>query len=55
MNWSGAQKGEGFEFHLVALAIAAFLVIKGAGAFSLDRALTVTGSSGTAKARVSYS
>src|SRR5271154_7156478 len=42
MNWTGVQKGEGFEFHLVALAIAAFLVIKGAGAFSLDRALTVT-------------
>ena len=29
MNWTGAQKGEGFEFHLLVLAIAAFLMIKG--------------------------
>jgi hypothetical protein len=37
MNWSGAQKGEGFEYHLLALAVTAFLMIRGAGAFSLDR------------------
>lgn len=41
MNWTGAQKGEGFEYHLLVLAMVAFLIIKGAGAFSLDRALTV--------------
>jgi putative oxidoreductase len=41
MNWTGAQKGEGFEFHLLVLAIAAFLMIRGAGAFSVDRALSV--------------
>ena len=40
MNWSGAQKGEGFEFHLLVLAIATFLIIKGAGAASVDRALS---------------
>ena len=40
MNWSGTQKGEGYEYHLLALAIAAYLVIRGAGAFSVDRALT---------------
>ncbi len=40
MNWSGAQKGEGFEYHLLVLAITAFLIIKGAGAASLDRLLT---------------
>jgi len=38
-NWSGTQKGEGIEFHLLALAILAFLMIRGAGAFSLDRKL----------------
>ena len=38
MNWSGAQKGEGFEYHLLALSIALFLMIKGAGAASIDRA-----------------
>ena len=39
MNWTGAQKGEGFEFHLVTLAITAFLMIRGAGAFSVDRTI----------------
>jgi putative oxidoreductase len=39
MNWTGAQKGEGFEYHLLTLAITAFLMIRGAGAFSLDRAI----------------
>jgi len=39
MNWSGAQKGEGFEFHLLVLAITAFLIIRGAGALSVDHAL----------------
>ena len=40
MNWNGTQKGEGFEFHLLVLAIAAFLMIRGAGAFSVDHALS---------------
>src|SRR6266403_4994090 len=39
MNWTGAQKGEGFEFHLLVLAITAFLMIRGAGAFSVDRTI----------------
>jgi len=39
MNWFGAQKGEGVEYHLLALAIALALVIRGAGAFSVDRLL----------------
>ncbi len=36
MNWTGAQGGEGFEFHLLVIAIAVALVIQGAGALSLD-------------------
>ena len=40
MNWMGNQKGEGYEFHLLALAIAATLLLRGAGAFSIDRALS---------------
>jgi len=40
MNWMGTQKGEGFEFHLLALAMAAALLLRGAGAFSLDRTLS---------------
>ena len=42
MNWTGAQKGEGFEYHLLVLAITAFLMIRGAGAFSIDRAITTS-------------
>jgi putative oxidoreductase len=30
-NWSGTQKGEGIEYHLLVLAMCAFLAIKGAG------------------------
>jgi putative oxidoreductase len=40
MNWTGTQKGEGFEFHLLVLAATAFLMIRGAGAASLDRLLS---------------
>jgi len=35
-NWTGAQKGEGFEFHLLALAIVIAIITQGAGALSLD-------------------
>jgi putative oxidoreductase len=40
MNWFGTQKGEGYEFHLLALALLIAIVVKGAGAFSLDRVVT---------------
>jgi putative oxidoreductase len=33
MNWSGAQKGEGFEFHILAIVIALVIVVKGSGEF----------------------
>ncbi|TGK23354.1 DoxX family protein [Leptospira stimsonii] len=36
INWFGAQKGEGYEFHLLAIGAALALVFTGAGAFSLD-------------------
>ena len=39
MNWSGTQKGEGFEYHLLAIALAIVLLIKGSGAFSVDEAI----------------
>ena len=42
MNWTGTQKGEGFEFHLLVLAIVVFLMIRGAGAFSVDRLLSTS-------------
>jgi putative oxidoreductase len=37
MNWRGKQAGEGFEFHLLAIAIALALMIKGGGRWSMDR------------------
>jgi putative oxidoreductase len=40
MNWFGNQKGEGYEYHLLALALAIPLMIRGGGAFSIDGALT---------------
>jgi putative oxidoreductase len=40
MNWTGRQKGEGFEFHLLVLAMAAAIMIMGSGAWSADRALS---------------
>ncbi|HEX3438331.1 MAG TPA: DoxX family protein [Pseudacidobacterium sp.] len=37
MNWSGMQKGEGYEFHLLALALCFLIMVKGSGALSVDR------------------
>jgi len=38
-NWTGAQKGEGFEFHLLALAMVVAIIVQGGGALSLDRVI----------------
>ena len=40
MNWSGQQAGEGFEYHILALALAGVIMWRGSGAASIDRALT---------------
>src|SRR4030088_2205143 len=39
-NWYGVKKGEGYEYHLLAIAIALVLMAKGSGALSPDRALS---------------
>jgi putative oxidoreductase len=39
MNWFGNQKGEGFEFHILAIAMGIALMIRGGGALSVDGAL----------------
>ncbi len=36
MNWFGAQSGEGYEYHLLAIALALVVMIKGSGAASVD-------------------
>jgi putative oxidoreductase len=39
-NWSGQQKGEGIEYHLLAIAITIAIMIAGSGALSVDAALS---------------
>lgn len=36
MNWQGTKSGEGFEYHLLALAIVVSLLITGGGRWSID-------------------
>lgn len=40
VDWGDQQGGEGYEYHLLALALAIPLVVRGGGAFSLDRVLS---------------
>lgn len=37
MNWGGTAAGEGFEFHLLALGLAVVVMLRGSGAWSVDR------------------
>ena len=37
MNWSGTRDGEGYEYHLIAIALLVGLIVRGGGAWSLDR------------------
>lgn len=37
MNWFGKQQGEGYEYHLLVIGIAAALFATGAGRWSADR------------------
>lgn len=39
MNWAGKQAGEGFEYHLLVIAISLAILIEGAGRWSIDRAV----------------
>src|SRR5512139_1438153 len=39
MNWFGNQKGEGFEYHLLVIAIGIALMIRGGGRWSVDSLL----------------
>ena len=40
MNWLGASAGEGFEYHLLGIALGASIIVRGSGAWSLDRVLS---------------
>ena len=39
MNWFGKQQGEGYEYHLLVIGIAAALVVIGGGKWSVDQKL----------------
>ncbi len=39
MNWTGMQAGEGVEYHILALGLAIIIMLRGSGAFSIDRML----------------
>jgi putative oxidoreductase len=39
-NWTGTQKGEGIEFHLLVIAMTLFFILRGGGAASVDRRLS---------------
>lgn len=43
MNWMGNQKGEGYEYHLLAIGMALAIILKGSGAFSIDRSMSDKG------------
>lgn len=40
MNWFGAQKGEGYEYHLLAIGLALIVIVSGSGAASLDSVIS---------------
>ena len=40
MNWFGQQQGEGYEYHLLVIAISAALFLSGAGKWSADRLIS---------------
>ncbi len=46
MNWSGHQAGEGFEFHILMVAIAIALMITGGGKWSIDGMIALRSKAG---------
>ena len=45
MNWTGRQTGEGYEYHLLAIALILGVVVRGGGAWSIDRMIATRKSS----------
>ena len=41
MNWSGTQKGEGYEFHLLVIGLSLVTLINGSGKYSADKILII--------------
>jgi putative oxidoreductase len=49
MNWAGNEAGEGFEYHLLAIAALFPIVIVGPGRFAVGRLLPLPKSAGKEK------
>ncbi len=49
MNWTGTSKGEGYEYHLLVLAMTALLMIRGAGGLSVDHLIAGCKQPGSAR------
>jgi len=47
MNWMGKQPGEGFEYHLLAIAVLATILIAGPGRYAISHFLPLPKRSGT--------
>ena len=43
LNWYSTQKGEGYEYHILASAMALYLVVRGGGKASVDGAISGSG------------
>jgi len=54
LNWFGDKEGHGYEYHLLAIALALVVIVKGAGAFSVDRLIYEHGATleGSAQAAI---
>jgi hypothetical protein len=52
MNWFGSKTGEGIEYHILALALASLIAVRGSGAWSLDRLLVDRLSTGSGEVPV---
>jgi putative oxidoreductase len=39
LNWFGDREGNGYEYHLLAIALAMVIIVRGSGALSLDHLL----------------
>ncbi|HJZ79823.1 MAG TPA: DoxX family protein, partial [Pyrinomonadaceae bacterium] len=46
MNWTGKQAGEGFEYHLLAIAVLLVIVIAGPGRYAIGRFLPLPKATG---------
>jgi len=52
LNWFGNKEGHGYEYHLLAIALALVVIVKGSGAFSVDRLISQHGAALESSQRV---